>query len=66
MVVGDLVGHGLSAAADMALIRGMITALLVEEADQLVTSVLDSLISGRSHDDDIAVVVIKRIASTSP
>jgi serine phosphatase RsbU (regulator of sigma subunit) len=27
-VVGDVVGHGLTAAADMALVRGMITALL--------------------------------------
>ena len=28
LVVGDVVGHGLTAAADMALIRGMISALL--------------------------------------
>jgi serine phosphatase RsbU (regulator of sigma subunit) len=28
LVVGDVAGHGLSAAADMALLRGMITALL--------------------------------------
>ena len=28
VVVGDVVGHGLAAAADMALIRGMVTALL--------------------------------------
>ena len=28
VVVGDVVGHGLSAAADMALIRGLITALI--------------------------------------
>ena len=28
LVVGDVVGHGLSAAADMALLRGMSTALL--------------------------------------
>ena len=28
IVVGDVVGHGLAAAADMALIRGMITALI--------------------------------------
>jgi serine phosphatase RsbU (regulator of sigma subunit) len=28
VVVGDVTGHGLTAAADMALIRGMITALL--------------------------------------
>ena len=28
LVVGDIAGHGLAAAADMALLRGMITALL--------------------------------------
>ena len=28
VVVGDVTGHGMAAAADMALIRGMITALL--------------------------------------
>ena len=28
LVVGDVAGHGLAAAADMALLRGMITALL--------------------------------------
>lgn len=28
LIVGDVVGHGLSAAADMALIRGLITSLL--------------------------------------
>jgi len=28
LIVGDVVGHGLTAAADMALIRGMISALL--------------------------------------
>ncbi len=28
LVVGDVTGHGLTAAADMALLRGMITALL--------------------------------------
>ena len=28
IVVGDVVGHGLTAAADMALIRGMVTALV--------------------------------------
>jgi len=28
VVIGDVVGHGLAAAADMALIRGMITALI--------------------------------------
>ncbi len=36
LVVGDVTGHGLTAAADMALLRGMITALLhsgVEVAD---------------------------------
>ncbi len=36
LVVGDVTGHGLAAAADMALLRGMITALLhsgVEVAD---------------------------------
>jgi len=36
LVVGDVAGHGLAAAADMALLRGMITALLhsgVEVAD---------------------------------
>ena len=31
LVVGDVTGHGLSAAADMALIRGMITALLLDD-----------------------------------
>jgi hypothetical protein len=30
IVVGDVCGHGLGAAADMALVRGMITALLVD------------------------------------
>jgi serine phosphatase RsbU (regulator of sigma subunit) len=29
VVVGDVTGHGMSAAADMALIRGMVTALLL-------------------------------------
>jgi chemotaxis family two-component system sensor kinase Cph1 len=28
LVVGDVTGHGVAAAADMALIRGMVTALL--------------------------------------
>jgi serine phosphatase RsbU (regulator of sigma subunit) len=39
VVVGDVVGHGLAAAADMALVRGIITALLhdgVEVKDVLV------------------------------
>lgn len=30
LVVGDVCGHGLAAAADMALVRGMITALLID------------------------------------
>jgi hypothetical protein len=30
VVVGDVCGHGLAAAADMALVRGMITALLID------------------------------------
>ena len=28
LIVGDVVGHGITAAADMALIRGMMSALL--------------------------------------
>lgn len=45
VVVGDVVGHGLTAAADMALIRGMITALVhdgvhVEEVFARVSRVL--------------------------
>ncbi len=46
VVVGDVVGHGLTAAADMALIRGMITALIhdgcpVDEVFARVSRVLD-------------------------
>jgi serine phosphatase RsbU (regulator of sigma subunit) len=33
IVVGDVIGHGLAAAADMALIRGLITALLHDGVD---------------------------------
>jgi len=45
-VVGDVAGHGLRAAADMAVIRGMITALLhsgvpVADVFSEVTAVLD-------------------------
>jgi serine phosphatase RsbU (regulator of sigma subunit) len=45
LVVGDVVGHGLAAAADMALIRGLITAFLhdgvvIEEVFQRVSRVL--------------------------
>jgi serine phosphatase RsbU (regulator of sigma subunit) len=49
LVVGDVVGHGLTAAADMALIRGMISALLhaaVEPAQ--IFQELTGLLSG-SH-----------------
>jgi serine phosphatase RsbU (regulator of sigma subunit) len=28
LVVGDITGHGIGAAADMALVRGMVSALL--------------------------------------
>lgn len=67
VVVGDVVGHGLSAAADMALIRGMITALLLEDvavADvfQRVTTVLSR--RGQKIMASAAVVVVDTALST--
>ena len=49
LVVGDVTGHGIAAAADMALVRGMVTALLhsgVATAD--VFSELSAVLSQRT------------------
>ncbi len=67
LVVGDVVGHGLSAAADMALIRGMITSLLVEGV--AVADVFDRLTKvlarrGEKILASAAVVVVDRRLST--
>ena len=67
LVVGDVVGHGLSAAADMALMRGMVTALLLDGVT--VADVFDRLTRVFSRRGDkilasAAVVVVDRRLST--
>ena len=67
LVVGDVVGHGLPAAADMALIRGMITALLLDGVT--VADVFDRLTRvlarrGERILASAAVVVLDRSLST--
>ena len=66
-VVGDVTGHGVSAAADMALVRGMITALLhsgvaVADVFSEVTAVLNQ--SHTLHLASAALVVINHAAET--
>lgn len=53
-VVGDVTGHGVTASADMPLVRGMITALLID-------SLLDALLGDRPPTDDIAVLVVNHL-----
>lgn len=67
LVVGDVVGHGLPAAADMAILRGMITALLVDGV--AVADVFHRLtrVLARRHESiyaSAALVIIDRAQST--
>jgi serine phosphatase RsbU (regulator of sigma subunit) len=67
VVVGDVVGHGLSAAADMALVRGLITALLLEGV--AVADVFERVMKvlgrrGETIMASAAVVVINTASST--
>jgi serine phosphatase RsbU (regulator of sigma subunit) len=49
LVVGDITGHGIAAAADMALVRGMVSALLHSGvATSAVFSELSAVLSQRS------------------
>jgi serine phosphatase RsbU (regulator of sigma subunit) len=57
-IVGDVVGHGITAAADMALIRGMISALLHARVapSQIFTELTDLL--GRSGSPLLATAAL--------
>ena len=64
-VLGDVTGHGLTAAADMALIRGLITGLLhdgvrLDEVFSLVSRVLT-----RRPDDLLATAVVVLVDTTA-
>lgn len=66
-IVGDVVGHGITAAADMALIRGMISALLHArvEPSQIFTELTDLLSrSGSPLMATAALAVVDMPAST--
>jgi serine phosphatase RsbU (regulator of sigma subunit) len=66
-IVGDVVGHGIPAAADMALIRGMISALLHARVapSQIFTELTDLLSrSGSPLLATAALVVVDMPAST--
>jgi serine phosphatase RsbU (regulator of sigma subunit) len=66
-IVGDVVGHGITAAADMALIRGMISALLHArvEPSQIFTELTDLLSrSGSPLLATAALAVVDMPAST--
>jgi stage II sporulation SpoE-like protein/GAF domain-containing protein len=66
-IVGDVVGHGITAAADMALIRGMISALLHARVapSQIFTELTDLLSqSGSPLLATAALVVVDVPAST--
>ena len=67
VVLGDVTGHGLTAAADMALIRGLITALLHDGVHVKDVFALVSRVLTRRPDDLLAtavVVLIDTAAST--
>jgi hypothetical protein len=67
LIVGDVVGHGITAAADMALIRGMISALLHARVapSQIFTELTDLLSqSGSPLLATAALAVLDMPAST--
>ena len=67
VVLGDVTGHGLTAAADMALIRGLITALLHDGVHVKDVFALVSRVLTRRPDDLLAtavVALVDTVAST--
>ena len=58
VVLGDVTGHGLTAAADMALIRGLITALLHDGVHVKDVFALVSRVLTRRPDDLLATAVV--------
>jgi serine phosphatase RsbU (regulator of sigma subunit) len=65
VVLGDVTGHGLTAAADMALIRGLITALLHDGVHVKDVFALVSRVLTRRPEDLLATAVVALVDTGS-
>ena len=65
VVLGDVTGHGLTAAADMALIRGLITALLHDDVQLQNVFTLVSRVLTRRPDDLLATAAVAIVDTTA-